>query len=422
MNRILFLLLALICIIPRCTLQSEKNELLNLSYYQLPELMVCNDGSKVSSITQWEQKRRPEILQLFASEMYGETPSEHIAVNYNLISENKTALNGKATSKQVRFTFSNNGKEIEAILLLFIPNNLEEKVPVFVTNNFKGNHSTSLDSTIMYPPNFHLVKVPNHPDWERGIQKNRWPFEKIVESGYAVATMCYHDIFPDKPELKEYSIVSLFSDYDPESKATDEWQAIGAWAWGFSRIVDYVIAEEKKIDSQKIAIMGHSRQGKAALWAGAQDQRFKVVILNNSGAGGAALSKRIHGETVAQVSSIQPPWFCPAFNVYRDNESALPFDQHQLIALMAPRKTYVASAEEDDWADPFGEFLSAYHAAPIYDLYGLKGLETDTMPGIHQPIMHDIGYHIRSGKHNVTDYDWECFINFANLHFEHLNN
>lgn len=397
--------------------QETSNDGFLLSDYSLPELLLCNDGQRVENVEQWEKHRKPELLKLFASEMYGKTPTEKIEVEYELITENKTSLNGKATSKQVKFTFSNKGEKREAILLLYIPNNIEGKVPIFVGYNFKGNHSTTQDSAILYSPVFHLVKEPDHPDWQRGVQKQRWAYDKIIDRGYAVATMCYHDIFPDKAGLKEYSVVSLFSDYDPDSKAPDEWQAIGAWAWGSSRIVDYLIANEKQIDANKIAIMGHSRQGKAALWAGAQDQRFKVVISNDSGAGGAALSKRIHGETVAQVSGIQPPWFCPAFNAYRNNEAALSFDQHQLIALIAPRKVYVASAEEDDWADPLGEFLSAYHAAPAYELYGLKGLDVNAMPGIHQPIMHDIGYHIRAGKHDVTDYDWERFMDFADLHF-----
>ena len=163
--------------------------------------------------------------------------------------------------------------------------------------------------------------------------------------------------------------------------------------------------------------MGHSRQGKATLWAGAQDTRFKIVISNNSGSGGAALSKREFGERVKNVSTIIPFWFCPAFNQYHDNEANLPFDQHELIALIAPRKVYVASAEEDLWADPKGEFLSAFHAGPVYRLYGLAVIESNRMPALNQPVYNDIGYHIRSGKHAVTAYDWECYMDFADKHF-----
>lgn len=385
--------------------------------YLLPDVLTRNNGKKVTSVKQWEKKRRPELLEIFTAQMYGRTPKDKIGVTYETLSENPNALNGKATSKQVVFRFANGKKTVEALLLMYIPNHVEGKVPVFVGYNFKGNHSTTADTTILYSNTFRIITPSDHPDWERGGQASRWCFNKIIERGYAVATMCYHDIFPDKPGRKEHSVVSLFPDFDPDSDSPDEWQAIGAWAWGSSRIVDY-LETQNKIDTDKIIIMGHSRQGKAALWAGAQDTRFRVVISNNSGSGGAALSKRVFGETIERVTSIQPAWFCTAFNQYRNNEANLPFDQHQLIALMAPRKIYVASAEEDLWADPKGEFLSAFHAAPVYKLYNLQGFDTAVMPALHQPIMKDIGYHIRAGKHDVTDYDWERFMDFADMHLK----
>jgi len=385
--------------------------------YVLPELLVTSGGETVTTVEQWERLRRPELLALFASKMYGRTPDDSgISVRYELLAENPEALDGKATAKQVKFIFSNGKKELEALLLLLIPNGIQEKVPVFVGYNYKGNHSTMSDTTILYSKNFALVKEPGHPDWERACQASRWSYDDIINRGYAVATMCYHDIFPDKPGLKDHSVVSLFEGYGEGPEAPDEWQAIGAWAWGSSRIADF-LSTEPRIDTGKIAIMGHSRQGKAALWAGAQDTRFRVVISNDSGEGGAALSRREYGETIARVSSIQPPWFCPAFNQYRGKEQERPFDQHQLIALMAPRAVYVASAVEDRWADPKGEYLAAYHASPVYALYGLKGLESDQMPALHKPIMNDIGYHIREGIHDVTRYDWLCFLDFADTVF-----
>ncbi|SFC03410.1 hypothetical protein SAMN05421747_103189 [Parapedobacter composti] len=384
--------------------------------YTLPDLLVTQRGQRVTTAEQWERQRRPEILELFAAQMYGRTPTHAIPVRYEVLTENPQALGGKATSRQVKFIFSNGKKTLEALLLLYLPNQVTGKVPVFVGYNFKGNHSTTLDTTILYSKNFALVKEPGHPDWERGCQTNRWPFDDIIARGYGVATMCYHDIFPDKPGLKDHSAVSLFPGYGEGEEAPDEWQAIGAWAWGSSRILDY-LATEPRIAMERIAIMGHSRQGKAALWAGAQDTRFKIVISNDSGAGGAALSRRKYGETIAIVSGIKPAWFCPALNQYHGREEAMPFDQHQLIALMAPRPVYVASAEEDRWADPKGEYLSAYHAGPAYALYGLKGLPSATPLPVHQPIHNHIGYHIRAGKHDVTDYDWQAFLDFADRHF-----
>jgi hypothetical protein len=385
--------------------------------YVLPELLKCENGESVTTVEQWENKRRPELLDLFGRHMYGTIPAEKINVSYDIVSENREALGGKATSKQVRFTFSNGDKKNEAYLLLFIPNKPKGKVPIIVGYNFKGNHSTTTDTMIIYSPALCLALEPGSPDWVRGSQASRWSYDLIIDRGYAIATMCYHDIFPDKPELKDHSVISLFSGYNSQKTDPAEWQAIGAWAWGSSRIVDFLEGEEK-IDTNKIAIMGHSRQGKAALWAGAIDPRFQIVFSNESGCGGAALFRRKYGETAEIINFKFPHWFCVNFRQYNDKEEKLPVDQHQLLALIAPRKVYVASAEGDRWSDPKGEFLSAYHTGPVYKLYGLSTIESDEMPGLHAPIMEDIGYHIRAGKHDVTEYDWKCYLDFADKHFK----
>jgi len=384
--------------------------------FVLPDPLICNNGNKVTTVKQWEDKRRPEILEFFASQVYGRTLKDDIKVTYETLSENQDFMNGKATAKQVKFTFSNDNKKVEALLLFILPNQPKGKVPVFVSYNYKGNHSTCFDKTIEYSSALSLLIASDHPDWERGCQASRWSYDEIIERGYGVATMFYQDIYPDTPGMEEHSVVSLFSGYKRGAKIPDRWQALGAWAWGSSRIADY-LETQNRVDMSKIIIMGHSRHGKATLWAGAQDKRFKIVISNNSGCGGAALSKRVFGEHIARITSSFPHWFCPSFNQYANNEANLPFDQHELIALIAPRPVYIASAVEDTWADPKGEFLSGYHAGPVYELYGLKGLGTNIQPPIHQPIMNDIGYHIREGVHDVTNYDWTCFMDFADKHF-----
>ena len=388
--------------------------------FVLPDPLTFNDGTKVTTVKQWENQRRTELLEIFSSQLYGRTPKEKIKVTYETLSENSNFLNGKATAKQVKFIFTNGSKKNEAVLLLVLPNWPKGKVSVFVGYNYKGNHSTTSDPSILLPAVLSLPEIPDYWRWfegdqERGCQTDRWPLDKIIDRGYGVATMSYQDIYPDTPKGEAHSIVSLFPNYNPGTKAPDQWQATGAWTWGLSRILDY-LETQKRVDMNKIIVTGHSRHGRTSLWGGAQDKRFKIVITNGSGCAGAALSKRVFGEDIAKILRF-PHWFCPAFNQYANNEAGLTFDQHELIALIAPRKVYISSATEDLWADPKGEFLSGYYAGPVFELYGLKGLGTNVQPPVHQPIMNDIGYHIREGVHTVTDFDWMSWMDFADKHF-----
>lgn len=387
--------------------------------YTLPDPLVCENGTAVTNIEIWETLRRPELLSLFSNQMYGITPQEEIPVSYEIVGEKTDALQGKATCKQVRFLFTKNGHEIEAILILYTPNEIKGKVPVILSYNFMGNQSIDISKDILVSPGLKKFQNMTNDSIKRGEQKDRWPLEMIIDAGFAVATMCYHDIYPDSKEMKDQSMLALFNDYEYTKDQPNAWQALGAWAWGLSRIVDY-LENDPLINPRQIVLMGHSRQGKAALWAGAQDSRFALVISNNSGCGGAALSKREFGETWRVMTSAFPHWLCKTAEKYANNEASLPFDQHELIALIAPRPVYIASAQEDLWADPKGEFLSGLYATPVYHLYGLKGIETEQMPAINQPIMNQIGYHIRPGKHDVTDIDWQNYIRFAKKHFNML--
>lgn len=387
--------------------------------FEVPDVLRCEDGGRIETIRQWEKKRRPELLRMFSEQEYGVTPQHTgIKVKYELVASNPKAMGGLATQKQVLFKFtSKNGKTHQALLLLYIPNGTKGRVPVIVSYNFHGNQTTTTEDDVIFSPSWGLMKDAGSEKWVRGEQMSRWSYELALRRGYAVATMNYHDIYPDQPSLCSYGISPLLPGYKEEdSREGNEWGSIGIWAWGYSRIADY-LEKEKRIDKDRMVVLGHSRLGKTSLWAGVQDKRFKVVISNDSGCGGAALAKRVFGENIARITANFPHWFCPAFNVYSENEAALTFDQHELLALVAPRYVYVASAEDDQWADPRGEYLSAYYAGEVYRLYGMQGLPSDAQPAIHQPQHFDVGYHIRAGKHDVTEYDWQCYLDFCDKVF-----
>jgi hypothetical protein len=404
--------------------------------YTLPDPLVALDGTAIKTPEQWQKQRRGEIVRLFETNVYGRSP-EPTKVHFKQTSEDKKALGGKATRKEVTVFLTGKEDGPWMDLLIFIPNGVKKPVPAFLGLNFAGNHAVHSDPSITlarcWLPNTRDGSVTNNraTDAGRGKEASRWQVEKLVERGYALVTACYCDIEPDHAEGYRTSLRSILRPRKPKTfvasaeapkgapadAAPDEWGAIGAWAFGLSRAMDY-LEKENEIDEKRVAVIGHSRLGKTSLWAGAKDERFAIVISNDSGEGGAALSKRRFGETVERINTSFPHWFCTNFKGYNNNEQDLPIDQHMLISLMAPRPVYVASAEEDLWADPKGEFLSAKNAEPVYRLLGLDGLAVSEMPGINQPVGKTIGYHIRSGKHDVTEYDWEQYLSFADKHFK----
>jgi hypothetical protein len=391
--------------------------------YTLPEVLVSLQGRKISTSREWMEIRRPEVLSLFEEYIYGKIPGELTFYSAKIIEQDNNALEGRAVRKQVVLGFRKSGMEMELDVLMYLPKNVA-KAPVFIGYNFYGNHTVRDDPEIPLTRSW----IRNNPaagivdnlatEKGRGTGSRSWDIEKIIENGYGLVTMYYGDIDPDKDDFTD-GVHPMFYKEGQERPLPDEWGSISAWAWGLSRVMDY-LETDNDIDPERVIVMGHSRLGKTALWAGSLDQRFAIVISNNSGCGGAALSRRRYGERLGRMNQAFPHWLCGNSKQFDWNEDSLPVDQHMLISLIAPRPVYIASAEDDRWADPKGEYLSGYYASPVYELFGLKGLMEKEMPGLNSPVMNTIGYHIRSGRHAVLPYDWKQYIRFADMHFKSL--
>jgi Tol biopolymer transport system component len=385
--------------------------------YTLPPLMTAADGSPVRTAADWG-KRRAEILALLETRMFGRAPGRPDGMTFMNEDRDEAALGGRAVRKQVAI----NVRGLVFHLLLYLPANAPRPVPVFVSLGFGPNQTVSADPGITlrgaWDQNKETGRIDLQPPQEssRGSAASRWPVETILARGFGLAVAYCGDIEPDIAGAMGLGIRSKYLRAGQSAPDADEWGAIAAWAWGLSRIVDY-LETDKDVDATRLAVVGHSRLGKTALWAGAADARFGIVLSNDSGEGGAAISRRVFGETVADLNNRFPHWFCGSYKAYSGREPDMPFDAHMLLALAAPRPLYVASASEDQWADPKGEFLAAVAASDVWQLLGRRGLGTTVMPPADQPVGETVRYHLRTGKHDITSYDWQQYLDFAERHF-----
>ena len=381
--------------------------------YILPPLLENSDGTKISSPEVWAV-RRAELLKLFGEQMFGVTPiSRPDAMKFIVREEKKDARDGRATRLRVGVLFegTETGRQME--LLVYFPNDVTGPVPLFLGLNFDGNYTTTTDPDLPVPTHYVTGLFKNKPPANkpqpsaRGMHAYMWSVDMLLEAGVGLATAACGEIEPDTPGRWKEGVRGLAKEPGP-----GDWGAIGAWAWGLSRAMDYLVTDDR-VDKSRVIVIGFSRLGKASLWAGAQDTRFAAVVSNGSGAGGMALSKRIFGERVEDLTSRFPHWFAGNFAQYAAKENTLPFDQHQLAAIIAPRPLLATSATKDQWADPHGEFLSLQNAAPVYDLLGIKGLSVDKWPEPGKLANSTLAYFLREGPHDVTEEDWRAMLSFA---------
>ena len=401
--------LALI-LLPAFAMADEFVFVPNYDETKVPVYTLPNVLSGVNSAAEWPAKRL-HWHELIAKEMFGRIPAsaeKEKAVILRTLPD-KSILGDKGIMRQLVIGLA--GEELNLMLLL-PKNSTQEPVPVFLGYNFEGNHTVFNDPDIV-PPTSLMFKNKGNEAWEkdRGTSAKRWAVEKIIDANMGLATLYYGDVDPDFDDGFKNGVHQRLG-----VPRADEAASIGTWAWALSRILDILDSSVTEVNGSKVALIGHSRLGKTSLWAGASDERFALVISNNSGCGGAALSRRQFGETLRRINHNFPHWFCENFHRYSEHVDSLPFDNHILLSLIAPRPLYVASAIDDEWADPKGEFLSCLHANPVYRLLGTEGLPMKEMPPLDTPSHGRIGYHVRTGKHDVTDFDWEQYIAFAKKH------
>jgi len=332
-------------------------------------------------------------MGLFRTHMYGFRPGRPQGLSFEVVEENRSAMGGRALLKRVAIVSKQDGREHRFELVLFLPVAHKGPVPVFLLLNNREVSNT---------------------DPTREEQTGFWPAEALIARGYGIAAIQTAALAPDFPDHFHEGVIALFEgDAAPANRLPDAWMALAAWGWGASRVMDY-FETDMMVDASKIALVGHSRGGKAALWAGAEDERFALVIANGSGCGGAALSRRCYGETIGTINRNYPHWFCGNFKAFGGRDADLPFDQHMLLALVAPRGLYISSADRDLWADPKGEFLSLAHSSSVYALWGHPAIPADGMPMLDKPFHAGVrGYHIRPGDHDLTAVDWRYFMDFA---------
>lgn len=399
--------------------------------YTLPDPLKLNNGQPVRDAKTWMAKRRPEIRKLIEEFWFGRAPGRPKEMSFEVVEQGTPAFNGKAIRRQVTIHFSKQHPGQKMELLLYIPANVKGPVPVFLNMSFAANNLAVADPNVKVgmrwdreskkqvaaeppPPAATGTKGgPPRPPGMRGLR-----VEQFIDAGIGIATFNKDDLAPDFVGTEGMGIKAAYLKPGQSRPAGDEWGAIAAWAWGASRALDY-FETDKSVDAKRVAIHGVSRLGKTALWAGAADERFAMVIASCSGEGGAAIARRNYGETLAHMSAPTrfPYQFAGNYAKYAQKVNEWPVDANMLLAMVAPRPLLLQTGDTDKWSDPYGEFLAAVAVEPVYQLLGKKGLGTTKAPPAGEAILHDIGYVMHDGGHGTVPADFDVYIQFIKKHF-----
>lgn len=409
--RTFFVVLLLLAALPSLSAREPKEQDADVNYdearlpnYDLPPLLISGTGKPITTADQWRNSRRPEILGLFGNLVYGRIPPppSPIKQEFKVVDTDRNFMDGKATRKGIEIRLSNDNGHVLMHFLVFVPNHGDKPAPAFLKHSFDDTRGKGFDAS----------------QTQQGMLNNGWPLGELFDRGYGFCAV-YHQSLVRHNEVE--FLHGIHKLYYPEGQSfpkSHEWGVLSACAYGAMRGMDFLETDDQ-IDHTRVAIMGHSKMGKTALWTAAQDERFAIAISAQSGCAGAALWRRKSGETLNKMVTRFPYWLCRNAWKFVDREDDLPVDQHMLLACIAPRPVYVHSSTDDTWADSRGEYLSAYHASKVYRLLGKRGLKSEASPEVGQAIIEgDVGYHVREGGHSIEPYDWDQFMNFADYHFK----
>ena len=385
--------------------------------YTLPDPLRMAHGEKVTSPEMWLQKRRPEIIKLYEQHQFGRVPERPKDLWFDVFDPGTKAYDGKALRKQVTIHYSNKKATPTTDVLIYLPAKAKKPVPVFLYISFRPYCMMVDDPGVKR--GFLWTRQGERIPAGDPVARHVIDIAPFLEEGFGFATLYYGDIDPDFKGGLPYGVRSLYLNPGQTKPGFDEWGTISAWSWGLSRVMDY-FETDASIDEKKIALMGVSRLGKTVTWTGARDSRFGMIIASCSGEGGAALSRRNYGETIAHLAAPSRYFyqFCTNYGFWGTRVDEFPVDAHMLVACIAPRPVLLQTGTTDRWSDPRGEFLSAVAASPVFELLGKKGVGIKEMPPAGKPHLNTLGYYMHEGGHGTIDSDWEIFRQYMKKHFK----